>query len=51
MKSRLLSEFKESFRGLGDIYNIRLCWVPGHCNDEGNEVARNSQDKAYQICP
>ena len=36
---RLVSECKESLSGLVRNYDIRLCWVPGHCDIEGNEVA------------
>ena len=39
VKSRLVSECKESLRGLVGNYEIKLCWVPGHCDIEGNEVA------------
>ena len=39
VKSRLVSDCKKALRRLMGNYHIRLCWVPGHCEIMGNEVA------------
>lgn len=39
VKSKLVSDCKEPLRELGSTYNIRIFWVPRHCEVEGNKDA------------
>ncbi|XP_037826889.1 uncharacterized protein LOC119614856 [Lucilia sericata] len=39
LHSSLVNSCKRDLEGLVRLYTLRLCWVPGHCDIQGNEIA------------
>ena len=39
INSKLVVACRRALRELLEHYVVRLCWVPGHCNTSGNEMA------------